>query len=143
MIAILISLAYIVKTELFDRWRTRRQRTDRQAPSQRLDAGYGLMTRTLARLGLPRHVWETPAEYAVRAMSFLTVQEAALGVPLRASVVSAVTDRFVSARYSDAGHVSAPGLDQDLHEFVRAAARARRLQAWRRFLRLRPLKEGA
>jgi transglutaminase-like putative cysteine protease len=134
-IAVLISLLYLGKTELYDR-RVVRSRS-KTTPTIRIEQGYGLLTRSLARLGLPRHSWETPSEYAHRAVPFLAIQESAFGVPLPASVVQSVTERFTAARYgaeeSDAGVV----LDSDLRAFASAAARARRIRAWRRFWHLK------
>lgn len=132
-VGIILSLAYLAKTELYDRLRAiPRSRPNRAAP---MDQDYGLLTRTLARLGLPRRPWETPAEYERRAVPFLSAQEAALGVPLRPAVVSAVTARFAAARYGGAAMGTDSRLERDLRDFAAAAARARRVRFRRRFWR--------
>ena len=135
-VAILIALAYLGKVEVYDRFRgAPRARPTRADPAE---YGYGVLVRTLARLGLPRRPWETPAEYERRAVPFLTAQQADLGVPLRPALVSAVTARFTAIRYGAIPSEADPGMERDLRDFALAAARARRVQFWRRFRHLKP-----
>jgi transglutaminase-like putative cysteine protease len=130
--AILLALAYIFKTELYGR-RSRVSRRERRAESggwvhQRYDG----MMRVLARLGLPRHPWETPTEYERRALPFLRAQEQSLGISLHPQFVSDVTARFSAVRYGAASPDPDSKLDCDLRDFAAVAGHARRLRFWRR-----------
>ena len=137
-VAILISLAYLGKTEIYDRFQgAPRVRPVRVDPAE---YGYGVLMRTLARLGLPRRPWETPAEFEPRAVSFLTALQAELGVPLRPAIVGIVTARFIAIRYGSAPSSADPEIERGLREFALAAARARRIRFWRRFWHVKPIR---
>ena len=100
--AIGLILAYVLKTEVYDRWRTRR---DPKGPASGTDAvqrtalgrQYARMTRALARLGLPRRPSETPGEYAARAAPWLAAQEHELRLRLSPVVVADLSDAFSRA----------------------------------------------
>ncbi len=145
-------LAYVVKTELYDRWRARRRGAappeglPRAALRTALGRQYARLTRALARLGLPRRPSETPGEYAARAVPFLAVQERELGVPLPSAVVTELSGAFALACYAG------PGLeDVETENWERAVTQldaAVRRALWRRFWRSsapgrREIKEGS
>lgn len=139
IVAIVLLLGYVGKTELYDRWKASANGlgsiTDASGGRERLARQYERMARAIGRLGLPRRPSETPDEYEARAVPFLISRQASLGVPLIPSVVSALTDRFIAARYGGQTTSVNPGLDSALTQWHRAAARARRIQAWRRLWR--------
>ena len=138
---ILLILAYVLKTEVYDRWRARRAPVGPVAAvgaANRTDLGrqYARMTRALARLGLPRRPSETPDEYAARVAPLLAAQERELGLPLSAAPVAALTAAFTQACYGGLAVASREGADAKgwkpaLTQFEGAARQAQ----WRRFWR--------
>lgn len=127
--------AYVLKTEVYDRWRSRAaSRGNRvEMPRTALSSQYRRMTRILARLGLPRRPSETPAEYAARAAPFLKGREQELGVSLSPSLVTDLTSAFARACYAPAssGFPHPDTWEREVAQFDSAAWVAQ----WRRFWR--------
>ena len=140
---ILLILAYVFKTEVYDRWRARRrgladpETAPPSAPRTALGQQYARLARALARLGLPRRPWETPGEYAARALPFLAAQEREFGVPFPPSVVPALSAAFAAACYGSPASASSAAEDWErmVTEFEAAARRAIWRRFWRRFSR--------
>jgi hypothetical protein len=94
---------------------------------------YLAATGSLARLGIPRGLSETPYEYADRALPLLDRAEANLGVQIPTRTFSELTARFVSDFY--AGETTEP-MGPAVEEFqaaVGAAVRKRFLMTVRRW----------
>jgi hypothetical protein len=110
--AISLILVYVVKTEVFDRRLARKalvQPTSRSSAQQTaLVRQYVRLTRALARLGLPRRLSETPAEYAVRAVFYLDTQAQEFGLAIPPALVPELTEAFSRACYGNSEAV-----DQD------------------------------
>lgn len=136
---IVLLLLFILKTEVYDRFRRASPVGERRRMSLegRPDSQYGQMTQTLARLGLPRRPSETPAEYEARAVSYLNGLETSLGVSLMPAVVSQITNRLVAARYAGGTDTNDVGFDAAFARWNRAASRVRRRQFWRGFWRVK------
>lgn len=138
---ILLILAYVVKTEMYDRWRARRrslpQEDTQAAPKTRLGQLYAQLSRALARIGLPRRPSETPAEYAARVAPLLTSVEQKEGLTLSPRLVTALTEAFTLACY--AGPLASASLSRDWAEevarFESSARRTARQRFWRRITR--------
>ena len=140
---ILIIAAYVSKTEIYDPWRksgrarTVPRRAARPASGQDLTHPYGRLTRSLARLGLPRRPEETPAEYAARVLPLLPPLEREWEVALSPPLVSELTAAFTEACY---GNPAAPPpraqpWDSRVSAFDAAARRVARGLFWQRLLR--------
>ena len=139
---ILAIAAYVVKTELYDPWRTIRRakaalRRAAPLPGQSLTHPYARLTRALARLGLPRRPEETPSEYAARVLPLLPPLEREWAVSLPAPLVSGLTAAFTEACYGDPSAPKPPAQpwNSRVSAFEAAARRAARGRFWRRFLR--------
>ncbi|MGI4790436.1 MAG: transglutaminase TgpA family protein [Janthinobacterium lividum] len=148
---ILAIAAYVVKTELYDPWRTRRKLGFASGgppllkPLHDLSHPYGRLSHALTRLGLPRRPAETPTEYAARVLPLLPSIEREWNVTLSSSLVTALTDAYTQALYSD------PALppprphpwDSALTEFETAARRVARQRFWHRVTHptLRPAEQ--
>ena len=135
--AISLILIFVVKTEVFDRYRARKaliQPGSRSGAQQTsLGRQYVRLSRALARLGLPRRLSETPAEYAVRAMPYLDTQAQEFGLSLPPALVPQLTEAFVRACY---GNFEA--VDQDAADWNRDLAQLEstaRYAWWNRLLR--------
>jgi len=137
-IVLVLCLGYVAKTEVYDRRRTPR-RAGRapiaRAVRARTDLGrqYAHMAHALAKLGLPRRPSETPTEYEARLLPLLAKREAALGVPLAADAVHALTAQFVAARYGGSLSGDTSAAARLARQVSQGVARARRVQ-WRRRL---------
>ena len=137
--ALVLCLGYVGKTEIYDRRRPRRRiarASVTRAVHTRTDLGrqYAHMAHALAGFGLPRRPSETPTEYEARILPLLAKRSVALGVPLPAEAVHALTAQFVAARYGGSlggDTASAARLARQVSQDV---ARARRAQ-WRQRLR--------
>jgi len=106
LLIVLALVGYVLKTEVFDRWRAKRASSAPALPAQAaprtaLGRRYARMGRALARMGLPRRPSETPGEYASRVQPRLRELERETGVPLPAAVVPALTAAFTQAAYGD------------------------------------------
>jgi hypothetical protein len=145
---IALIVGYVLKTEVYDRWRARRSpRPDvpaRAAEDPRTSLGrrYARMGRALARLGLPRRAAETPAEYAARALPFLDAGARAGDLPLDSvralsGLVSGLSAAFAHACYAAPGALAPrPG---DWGGAVASLESAARRALWRRlWRRVRP-----
>ena len=103
--AISLILVFVVKTEVFDRYRARKALIQpiRSSSAQQTALGqqYLRLSRALARLGLPRRLSETPAEYAVRATSYLDTQAEEFGLAIPPALVTPLTEAFTRACYGD------------------------------------------
>ncbi len=132
---LVLCLAYVAKTEIYDRRRPPR-RAGRvpvaRAVRARTDLGrqYARMAYALAMLGLPRRPSETPTEYEARILPLLAKREAALGVPLAADAVHALTTQFVAARYGGVLGGDTSAAARLARQVSQEVARARRAQ-WR------------
>lgn len=105
---ILAIAAYVAKTELYDPWRLSRRRgetvplaAERPRAIPQTAQPYDRLCRSLARLGLPRRLSETPAEYAARVLPQLPPLERRWGVSLPSALVSSLTLAFTRALYAD------------------------------------------
>lgn len=136
--AISLILVYVIKTEVFDRWRVRK--ASLPAPesvrgAQRTDLGrqYVRLSRALARLGLPRRPSETPTEYAVRAVPYLRAQERDSGLSFPPMLVPELSAAFTRACYSgtERSEQDAVGWNRDLARLEAAA----RFAWWHRLTR--------
>lgn len=106
LLVVLALIGYVLKTEVFDRWRAKRAvpvsaPPPQAAPRTALGRRYARMGRALARMGLPRRSTETPREYAARVQPRLRQIEAETGVPLPADLVPTLTAAFTQAAYGD------------------------------------------
>ena len=142
LLIVLLLVGYVVKTEVYDRWRSRRRpsaRTGGQAAAPRTALGgqYARLSRALARLGLPRRASETPAEYAARAVPLLAAQEGDLHAGLSPRLVAALSEAFAAACYAPAGAALPPGRDWsgEVSGFEAAARKALWIRLWRRLAR--------
>ncbi|MDQ2687317.1 MAG: transglutaminase domain-containing protein, partial [Armatimonadota bacterium] len=120
LLIVLALVGYVLKTEVFDRWRAKRAfpasaPPPQAAPRTALGRRYLRLSRALARIGLPRRASETPGEYAARIQPRLREIERETGVSLPADVVPALTAAFTQAAYgSPAAAVSADALEPAL-----------------------------
>ncbi len=106
LLVVLALVGYVLKTEVFDRWRAKRALPASAPPPQAsphtaLGRRYARMSRALGRMGLPRRPSETPGEYASRVQPRLRQIEAETGVPLPADLIPALTAAFTQAAYGD------------------------------------------
>ena len=106
LLLVLVLVGYVLKTEVYDRWRAKRAAPapalPRQAaPRTLLGRRYARLGRALARMGLTRHASETPGEYAARVQPHLRDLERQTGVPLPAALVPALTAAFTQAAYGN------------------------------------------
>ena len=121
LLVMLALVGYVLKTEVFDRWRAKRAApasapAPQAAPRTALGRRYLRMSRALARMGLPRRPSETPGEYAARVQPRLRQIEAETGVPLPADLVPSLTAAFTQAAYGDpAARPSASTWEMALH----------------------------
>lgn len=143
-LALSVCLAYIAKTEIYDRRRApRRPGRAPAAPAARartdLGRQYLHMARALAALGLPRRPSETPTEYEARILPLLAKRQAALGVPLPADAVHALTAQFVAARYGGLPGGDTSAAARLARQVSQDVARARRAQWRHRFFGGLPL----
>ena len=135
--AISLILVFVVKTEVFDRYRARKaliQLGSRSGAQQTsLGRQYVRLSRALARLGLPRRLSETPAEYAVRATSYLDTQAEEFGLAIPPALVTPLTEAFTRACYGDSelADLDAADWSQDLAQLEATARGA----WWHRLLR--------
>ena len=140
---ILSIAAYVAKTEIYDPWRAARRAKTRPTaqarprPGQELAHPYARLTRSLARIGLPRRSEETPREYAARILPELPPLEREWNVSLSPPLVSALTDAFTEACYADPSAPRPPAQpwDSRVAAFDAAARRIARGRVWRRLLR--------
>ena len=140
---IVLLVGYVLKTEVYDRWRARRHKVfstsaGLQAASQTaMGEWYVRLTRALARLGLPRCLSETPAEYAARVAPALTAAERELGLTLSPRLVAALTEAFSRACYAGPDVPRSAGRDwaSEVAGFESAARRALWRRLWRRITR--------
>ena len=137
---ILLILAYVLKTEVYDRWRARRAPAAPIAEAgaaHRTDLGrqYARMTRALARLGLPRRPSETPGEYGTRAAPWLAAQERELGLPFSAISLAALTAAFTEACYGGLATSNGSSVMGDWNRAVAQLEAGARRTWWRRFWR--------
>jgi transglutaminase-like putative cysteine protease len=139
---IFLIIGYVLKTEVYDRWRMRRRplapESDSGAASQTaLGSGYARMTRILARLGLPRRLSETPAEYAARVAPALADAELELGLTLSPRLLTALTEAFSRACYAGPAAPSVPERNwaSEVATFEAIARRAILQRFWRRVTR--------
>jgi len=139
---IALIVGFVLKTEVYDRWRANRPRASRpdgapaQAPRTELGRRYARLARALARLGLPRRLSETPAEHAARVVPRLPALEREFGVFLSRPLVLALTDAFTQACYARPGAPTGgvEKWDEALPRFEAAARRAVLLRLWRRIV---------
>ena len=136
--AIALILLYVVKTEVFDKRRALKgvgRPTGSGSETQRTALGqqYARLSRALVRLGLPRRLSETPAEYAARAVPALTTQARNLGISVPPLLVPQLTEAFTRACYGepDVQTLMADAWNRDLAQLEAAA----RLAWWRRLSR--------
>jgi len=142
---ILSIAAYVAKTETYDPWRAKRRakvRTTAQArprPGRELAHPYARLTRSLAKIGLPRRPEETPREYAARVLPELPPLEREWNVSLSPPLVSALTEAFTEACYADPSAPRPPvqPWDSRVAAFDSAARRIVRGRFWRRIFRPR------
>ena len=134
--------AYVAKTEIYDPWRLKRRATRpaaqaRPRPGRELAHPYARLTRSLARISLPRRPEETPHEYAARVLPELPPLEREWNVSLPAPLVSALTDAFTEACYADPSAPRPPAQPWDSRAaaFDTAARRIARGRFWRRIFR--------
>lgn len=135
--------AYVAKTEIYDPWHLKRRARARPAaqarprPGRELAHPYARLTRSLARVDLPRRPEETPREYAARVLPALPPLEREWSVSLSPPLVSALTDAFTEACYADPSAPRPPAQpwDSRVAAFDAAARRVARLRFWRRLLR--------
>ena len=134
LLVVLALIGYVLKTEVFDRWRAKRAvpapaPPPQAAPRTALGRRYLRMGRALARMGLPRRPSETPGEYAARVQPRLRQIERETGVPLPADLVPSLTAAFTQAAYgSPAARPSASTWDA-LHSLESGSWRV-----WRKML---------
>lgn len=143
--AVALLVGFVLKTEVYDRWRAKRPRTVRAAsayvpvPSSGLGRRYARLLRALSRLGLDRHPSETPDEHSARVLPLLPALESECGVSLSRPLVSGLTAAVALACYARPGADSDPAKwDDALAHFESASWRA----YWRHLLR-RVAKRGA
>ncbi len=141
---ILAIAAYVAKTELYDPWRQRRRglvpaAAVRPSADPRIAEPYRHLCRALARLGLPRRLSETPAEYAARILPALPPLEREWGVTLSSALVSALTLAFAESLYADPSGPKPPvqPWQSRVAAFDAAARRAARGRFWQRVFRPR------
>lgn len=139
---IALILGYVLKTEVYDRWRAKRRGQVRarpaalQAPRSALGHRYTRLARALARLGLARRPSETPDEHAVRIAPALSALEREFGVGLSLPLLSALTAAFTQACYGRPGPpLDAEKWDEVLGRFEAASWRVSLLRLWRRVTR--------
>jgi len=137
---IALIVGYVVKTELYDRWRARRPASPRggshlpQAPRSDLGRRYARLSRALARLGLVRGLSETPDEHAARVAPLLPALEREFDVALSQPLVLALNAAFTQACYERPGAPlgSVEKWDDSLARFEAASWRAFWVRLWRR-----------
>ena len=144
---ILAIAAYVAKTELYDPWRrSRRPKTAEAAAVVRPRAvpqtagPYDRLCRSLARLGLPRRVSETPTEYAARVLPELPLLEREWGVSLPSTLVSSLTLAYTEVLYADPSGPPPPAQPWNTHvaAFDAAARRIVRGRFWQKLFRQKP-----
>ena len=142
---ILLIAAYVAKTEIYDPWhKSRRAQAApsraRLLPGQSLTHPYARLTRSLARLGLPRRPEETPSEYAARVLPLLPTWEREWGVSLPAALVSDLTAAFAEACYGNPATLPPPAQpwDSRVSAFDAAARRVARGRFRQRIFRQKP-----
>ena len=144
LLGIALLVGYVLKTEIYDRWRVHRLGASRvvlllpSAPRTAIGQRYARLTRALARLGLSRRPSETPAEHAARVLPLLPAAEREFGVSLPRPLVTALTDTFTQACYGrpDLPAGDAEKWDLELAQFDAAARRAYWVRLWRRVTHL-------
>ncbi len=141
---ILAIAAYVAKTELLDPWRLRRRAeaapsAARSLPPSQAAEPYRRLCAALARLGLPRKLSETPAEYAARVLPELPPLEREWHVALPSALVSSLTLAFTQALYADPSGPPPPvqPWQTRVSEFDAAARRVVRGRLWQRVFRPR------
>lgn len=135
-------VGYVLKTELYDRWRASRPASSRapsasaQAPRSALGRRYARLARALARLGLARRPSETPDEYAARVTPLLPTLEREFGVALSLPLVPALTAAFAQACYERPAALTGgvEKWDDALARFEAASWRVFGIRLWRRVL---------
>ena len=144
---IVLILGYVLKTEVYDRWRAKRPALTREAspflPASRSTLGrrYARLARALARLGLARRPSETPDEYATRVAPLLPAVEAEAGVALSRPLILALTAAFTQACYGRPGSAEgdqAQTWDEALGRFEAVSWRVSLRRLWRRVTEFRP-----
>lgn len=129
LLIVLALVGYVLKTEIFDRWRAKHASSapsppPQSAPRTALGHRYARLSRALARMGLPRRPSETPGEYAARVQPRLRQIERETGVLLPADLVPALTAAFTQAAYgSPAASSSAEALEPALRSLESASWR--------------------
>ena len=115
LVGLILAIAvYIAKTELYDPWRGRRRSAAVpnaaacMALNPQIAQPYARLCQSLARLGLPRRLSETPAEYAARILPELPPLEREWNVSLPSTLVSALTLAFTEALYADPSIPASP-----------------------------------
>ena len=136
---IVLIVGYVLKTEVYDRWRAKRPASSPaasllQAPRSALSLRYARLVRALARLGLARRPSETPDEYAARVTPLLPALEREGGVSFSRPFVLALTAAFTQVCYERPG--APPGgaakWDDALARFETASWRVFWVRLWRR-----------
>jgi len=144
LVGLILSIAaYVAKTEIYDPWRLKRRAKARPSlqtqhrPGRDLAHPYARLTRSLAKIGLPRRPEETPREYAARVLPALPPLEREWNVSLSPPLVSALTDAFTEACYADPSAPRPPvqPWDSRVAAFDSAARRIARGRFWRRIFR--------
>ena len=135
---IVLLVGYVLKTELYGRWRANRPGVSGAVfPAPLSPTALGRQFRRLAhalvRLGLARRPSETPGEHAARAAIDLPVLEREFDVSLSRPLLIALTDAFAQACY---GRPGTPAVEVEqwegaLGEFEAAARRVFWVRQWR------------
>jgi len=137
---IALIVGYVLKTEIYDRWRAKRPASPRadsllpQAPRSARGRRYARLTRALARLGLARRPSETPDEHAARVAPLLPALEREFDIALSQPLVLALNAAFTQACYERPGAPlgGVEKWDDSLARFEAAAWRAFWVRLWRR-----------
>ena len=144
LVGIALILGYVLKTEVYDRWRAKRPAPVRAAstlsptPRSALGRRYARLARALTRLGLARRPSETPDEHAARVAPLLPGLEAEGGVALSRPLVLSLTTAFTQACYGRPGGAEekqAEKWDEALGRFEIASWRVSLARLWRRVTR--------
>ena len=143
---ILAIAAYVAKTEIYDPWRRGRLPRTAQAVAAAVrpraapqTAGpYGRLCRALSRLGLPRRLSETPAEYAARVLPTLPLLEREWNVALPSALVSSLTLAYTEALYADPSGPPPPAQPWNTRvaEFEASAKRVATGRFWQKLFKL-------
>ena len=149
LLGITLILGYVVKTELYDRWRAKRSGRflDSSGLPERSRSGlgrrYARLMRAFGRLGLARRPSETPDEHTARALPLLTALEREFGTSLSRPLVTALTDAVTQACYARPGALldDAEKWEDTLVRFEAAARRVFWVRLWQQVtqIRLRPI----